>query len=45
MLKCPKCNNFMKYQSLDFKINKTKKKKCVYCGKSFIVYKNIIKKC
>jgi uncharacterized Zn-finger protein len=45
LLKCPKCKNSMNYQPLDLKINKTKKKRCVYCGKTFIVCENIIKKC
>jgi|SaaInlStandDraft_4_1057021.scaffolds.fasta_scaffold26098_3 hypothetical protein len=38
LVKCPSCKNNMKYQprgSLD-----KKKKRCVYCGKSFTIHSN-----
>ena len=43
LLQCPKCKNRMKYQSKDTYLS-GKKKKCVYCGKSFAVNKSFIKK-
>lgn len=41
LLRCPKCGNQMKYSpsgSLD-----GKKKRCVYCGRTFTVHSNIEK--
>jgi len=43
LLICPKCKNRMKYQSQD-KILTGKRKACVYCGRSFLVRENILKK-
>lgn len=43
LLICPKCKNKMKYKSQD-KIITGKRKTCVYCGKSFSVGENVIKK-
>jgi len=43
LLKCPKCKNNMKYQSMDGNII-GKSKRCVYCGRSFKIRDNIIKK-
>ena len=39
-LKCPKCENTMKYQSRDT-ILTNKRKICVYCGKSFLIRENM----
>lgn len=36
LLKCPNCGNQMKYASAS-KLVKGKRKRCVYCGKSFEV--------
>jgi uncharacterized protein (DUF983 family) len=41
-LHCPKCGNSMNYQNYTGLIGK--RKACVYCGKSFKVMENIIKK-
>ena len=43
ILKCPGCKNTMKYQNMTSDL-KGKNKKCVYCGKSFSVKNNILKK-
>ncbi len=43
LLKCPGCQNKMKYQNRDMHILK-KSKRCVYCGKTFNVHKNIVEK-
>lgn len=43
LLKCPKCKNSMKYMPLKQGVI-GKSKKCVYCGKSFNVRDNIVKK-
>jgi hypothetical protein len=43
LLRCPKCKNTMKYQSKD-SILTGKRKACVYCGKSFLVRKNLTTK-
>jgi len=44
LLRCPKCKQKMKYDAANnININK-KRKKCVYCGKSFKVIDNIVKK-
>ncbi len=40
-VKCPKCGNTMKFLPLHLDDFSKKKKKCVYCGKSFLVQKNI----
>lgn len=41
-LRCPKCGNYMNYQTIKEILGK--KKACVYCGKSFKVMENIVKK-
>jgi len=43
LLKCPKCKHNMKYQAKSMILAK-KRKQCVYCGKSFLVGENIVKK-
>ena len=43
LLKCPNCKNEMKYQNSTSGIM-GKSKKCVYCGKSFNVRDNIVKR-
>ena len=43
LLICPKCKNRMKYQSTDT-ILTGKRKQCVYCGRSFLVRENVLKK-
>ncbi|MBI2658096.1 hypothetical protein HYX08_05380 [Candidatus Woesearchaeota archaeon] len=43
LLQCPKCRNQMKYQNKDISLI-SKKKRCVYCGKSFSVNKAIMEK-
>jgi len=40
LLKCPKCNNFMKYHTSG-NLDK-KRKRCVYCGHSFLVKKAVV---
>jgi len=42
LLKCPACRNKMKYSPM--KAGDKKRKACVYCGKSFSIIGNIIKK-
>lgn len=42
-LKCPKCKNTMNYQAKTI-ILSAKRKTCVYCGKTFKIKENIIKK-
>ena len=43
LLRCPKCKQTMKYQPKDVILTK-KVKRCVYCGRSYRVGKNIVKK-
>jgi hypothetical protein len=43
LLQCPKCKQQMKYESRNEEIFR-KKKRCVYCGKTFDVRKNLVKK-
>ncbi|MEM4263564.1 MAG: hypothetical protein QW666_01550 [Candidatus Woesearchaeota archaeon] len=43
LLKCPNCKNQMKYQSKET-ITAGKRKQCVYCGNSFGVNENILKR-
>ncbi|MBI2140022.1 hypothetical protein HYU14_03795 [Candidatus Woesearchaeota archaeon] len=40
LVRCPHCHNAMKY-SCDDDILTGKRKACVYCGKSFLVRKNL----
>ncbi len=40
LLHCPKCGHDMKYMSASVDLS-GKRKKCVYCGKSFGVKDNI----
>ena len=42
VLKCPGCKNKMKYQAM--KKADSHRKKCVYCGTSFKVEDNIVRK-
>ncbi|HLC64794.1 MAG TPA: hypothetical protein VJI46_01570 [Candidatus Nanoarchaeia archaeon] len=42
ILRCPRCKHTMKYQP-QTKFLKDNKKSCVYCGKSFLVKKSIVK--
>jgi len=42
LLQCPNCKNKMKYSPM--KAGDSKRKACVYCGKSFGVKENILKK-
>jgi hypothetical protein len=41
LLRCPKCKNTMKYQQTG-KLDNKKVKRCVYCGRSFLVTKQIV---
>jgi hypothetical protein len=43
LLRCPKCKQTMNYQPQTKGIT-SKSKKCVYCGRGFVVRKNIVKK-
>jgi primosomal protein N' len=43
LLRCPHCKNIMKYESSAFGLQ-NKRKRCVYCGKSYKVGNSIIKK-
>ena len=43
LLRCPKCGQKMKYNSATPILTK-KRKRCVYCGHSFKVTDNIVKK-
>lgn len=43
LLRCPKCKQTMKYQAMSMLLFK-KRKKCVYCGFSYKVKDNIVKK-
>lgn len=42
LVKCPGCGNNMKFHT-DTKILADKRKRCVYCGKSFKVKEHILK--
>ena len=42
-LKCPKCGNKMKFLPLHLDDFSKKKKKCVYCGHTFAIHKNLDK--
>lgn len=42
LLLCPQCKHKMKYQTLK-PLTEKNKKRCVYCGKSFIVRNTIVK--
>ncbi len=41
LVKCPKCGNKMKFLPLNLTDFSKKKKKCVYCGYSFLVQKYV----
>ncbi len=41
LVKCPSCGNKMKYHSTT-KILSGKKKRCVYCGRSFSVKDHVL---
>jgi ribosomal protein S30 len=43
LLRCPKCKQKMNYQPRSKNII-SKSKRCVYCGRSFVVRKHIVKK-
>gem|GEM_PF-1095639 len=43
ILRCPKCKNNMKYNAASILLA-DKRKRCVYCGRSFKIKDNIIKK-
>ncbi|MEE9525285.1 MAG: hypothetical protein V3V78_01615 [Candidatus Woesearchaeota archaeon] len=43
LIKCPKCKQNMKYQVMKGLVA-GKSKRCVYCGRSFQVKENIVKK-
>ncbi|MBL7055835.1 hypothetical protein ISS07_02900 [Candidatus Woesearchaeota archaeon] len=43
LLKCPNCKHEMKYDSAG-PVSEKKRKRCVYCGKSYPVRKNILEK-
>jgi transposase-like protein len=43
LLKCPKCKHDMKYESRGMYLS-GKRKKCVYCGHSFNVKDNLVRK-
>jgi len=43
LLRCPKCRNQMKYHTSCL-ILAGKKKRCVYCGRTYAVKDNIVKK-
>ena len=40
-IRCPKCGNKMKYLPNNLNDFSNKKKRCVYCGHTFNVHKNI----
>ena len=40
IVKCPKCGNSMKFLPLNLDNFSKKKKKCVYCGHSFLIHKH-----
>jgi hypothetical protein len=42
LLKCPGCGNQMKYQHMKA-LDRQKRKRCVYCGRSFLVVDCIAK--
>jgi len=42
-LMCPKCGNKMKFLPLHLDDFSKKKKKCVYCGHTFAIHKNLDK--
>ena len=39
-VKCPNCNNTQKYGPKGNDL-KNKSKRCVYCGRTFKIYKNV----
>jgi ribosomal protein S27AE len=41
LVKCPKCGNTMKFLPKNLDNFSEKKKKCVYCGHSFLVQKHV----
>lgn len=41
LVRCPKCGNKMKYLPNNLDDFSNKKKKCVYCGHTFAVHKNL----
>jgi uncharacterized protein YbaR (Trm112 family) len=43
LLRCPKCKNNMRYNSTSV-YPADRRKRCVYCGKSYKIKDNIIKK-
>ncbi|MBD3354669.1 hypothetical protein GF361_01635 [Candidatus Woesearchaeota archaeon] len=43
LVKCPHCKQNMKYQKMKGYGLKDKRKRCVYCGRSFKIKGNILK--
>jgi transposase-like protein len=43
LVKCPKCKHDMKYQTTSSLLT-NKKKRCVYCGRSFSVKDRLVKR-
>jgi len=43
LLQCPNCKNKMKYQNTGL-LSEKKRKRCVYCGKSFTARSRVVKK-
>ena len=43
LLRCPKCRNTMKYETRSAILG-SRRKTCVYCGRSFIAKDNILKR-
>jgi ribosomal protein S27AE len=41
LVKCPKCGNSMKFLPVHLVDFSKKRKKCVYCGHSFLIQKHI----
>jgi len=40
-VKCPKCGHLQKYIPKNFEDFSQKKKRCVYCGHSFLIHKQV----
>jgi ribosomal protein S27AE len=40
ILKCPRCKQSMKYYPIKKQVITSKKKKCVYCNKTFPIHKS-----
>ena len=42
VVRCPHCKQTMRYQPIKEGLIKEKKKRCVYCGHTFLIHRSLI---